>query len=181
MKRAFIVSALLLLILPISSCETSQESYNNLQSNILTLEAELAESEQRVAELADSLEEANNEIIELTNDLEVAQTVTELKYFINKNAIQDWLDTVPKLGVSIDVEEWYQFALYYQQKALEIGYLVSVGSWEAEDGFTVWCEVITEDGSVYFFDPDNCELYNAYFQIDMISTEELGNRHMVSW
>jgi len=79
------------------------------------------------------------------------------KYFTNRCEIEAWLSDVGKpTGASQDVEEWFVYAVYYQQKALEDGYIINVSYSIAEDGETVivTCDVMTNDGNIYYFDPD---------------------------
>ena len=126
-------------------------------------------------ELNVALEQANDTISILTEENDALRNRDGIRYFKNRNEVEDWLQSVPQLGVSEDVEEWYQFALFYQHRAIDDGYLISVGNWEEEDGVTVWCEIITEDGWVYFFNPDDCELIDQYMRIDTSKVDELGS------
>jgi hypothetical protein len=107
---------------------------------------------------------------------QISAMIPTPKYFENRTAIQNWLNSVPKLGISKDPEEWYRFALYYQQKALEVGYIISVAYWRTSSkSIVIWCEVIAQDGWIYYFDPDDCVLIDTNIRIDSIIIEDTVN------
>lgn len=138
-------------------CGVSQDEYDRLESEYAT------------------------QIQELQNELQIREGyIKPPQYFENRKAIEYWLDTILYLGISKDVEQYYQYALYYQQKALDAGYIVSVALWEDGDFIMVWCEVITQDGWIYWFDPDDCELKDYYLRVDMVEPEILENKYMGS-
>jgi outer membrane murein-binding lipoprotein Lpp len=158
----FFLVAGLLIILFIAGCGVSKSDYDNLVADY--------------NELNVSLEQANQTITRLTEENNALRSRDGVRYFKNRNEVEDWLQSVPKLGVSEDVEEWYQFALFYQHRAIYDGYIISVCNWEEESGITIWCEIITEDGWVYFFDPDDCELIDQYMRIDTSKIDELESK-----
>lgn len=152
MKKVIgIIVVLLALVILATGCGISQADYDTM----------VAQKDEQILQL-------NNDIERLTP-----------KYFVNRTAIENWLKLMPSLGISKNPEEWYQFALYYQQKALEAGYIVSVAYWRTgSSNIIIWCEVITQDGYIFYFDPDDCELVDTNLRIDMISPADLENNHL---
>jgi hypothetical protein len=138
--------------------------------------SELAVLQEQIDSLQDTNSNLESDIVALEKsnaDLNNSLKDSKPRYFRNLTEIESWLDSVPHLGVSRDVDEWYQYALFYQKNALDAGYIVSVGNWEDDDSITVWCEIVTEDGWVYFFDPDDLELVNQYIQVDTSNIENI--------
>jgi len=106
----------------------------------------------------------------------------KVRYFTNRLEIEQWLNDVPKLGVSKDVAEWLEYALYYQKRALDAGFITSV-SYTINDDASVFltCDVVTEDGWIYYFDPDDCVLEDTGIRIDIGSVDSLSNRSSLSY
>lgn len=101
------------------------------------------------------------------------------KHFENRTAIENWLKAVPKLGVSKDVETWFQYALYYQHQALKSGYYLSVSYAIQTGGVSITCDIFTVDGYLFYFNPDDCVLNDTNIRIDMVddATLETNNLH----
>ncbi len=171
--KILIITALLLIVVTFGGC-VSQSDYKDLQGEKTALENELAQSQAYSANLTGLINQANTTIIDLSNKLDGAK----LKYFPNRTAIEYWLKTTPDLGISKDAEQWYQYALYYQRKALNNGYIASVAYAIQGEGITIWCEVVTEDGWIYYFDPDTRELTDTYFRIDMVEAKTLETKYI---
>jgi hypothetical protein len=162
--RLLIILTITIILLTFAGCGISQEEYNK------------ALSDKQIAE--NLITSQNATIQELTEQL---NNVKPPSYFENRTAIENWLKTVKKLGVSKDVEEWMQFALYYQQDALNKGYIISVSYSLGEDSASVTCDIVPHDGWIYYFDPDDCELIDTYMRIDMIEPEELENIYSLTY
>lgn len=120
----------------------------------------------------DNLQAENQALQEQINSMVQPPT-----YFENRTAIENWLKFVPKLGISEDVEQWFQFALYYQRKALEAGYIISVSYSVHGNKVSLTCDIITEDGWLYYFDPDDCVLKDTSLRIDMVDDETLESKY----
>jgi hypothetical protein len=163
-KKLFLIGGLLALIILVTGCGISQVDYDKALSTIASQNLTIFMQQ--------------NEMYEMHHIL--SSMVQPPRYFENRTAIETWLNITPKLGVSKDVKEWYQFALYYQQKALQSGYIVSVAYWKTSDGMTVWCEIVAQDGWVYYFNPDDCRLVDSNFRIDMVDNKTLENTRLGS-
>jgi hypothetical protein len=172
--KILITTALLLIVMIFGGC-VSQGEYNSLQNDKTALENDLAQSQAYSENLTQLINQANDTIIDLSDKLNQPK---EIRYFPNRTAIEYWLDTTPDLGISADAEKWYQYALYYQKKALDSGYIVSSAYVLKDEGITIWCEVVAEDGWVYYFDPDTKELKDTYFRIDMAEAKILENKYV---
>lgn len=160
--KILIVLFISIILMTISSCGISQKEYDDLLAENINLETVI---EEKTAEIAQYQETINS----LQKDIENQKP----KYFENRTSITKWLDSVPKLGISADASKWYEYGIYYQRKALEYGYIISVAYYlNSGEDITVWCEVVTEDGWIYYFDPDNpAELLDTYMRIDMDEIE----------
>lgn len=159
MRRYFIALFLVSLsLLTFTSCGVSQEKYDT------------------------DIKSKDTTISELNQQIELLTAKSNLKYFINRTEIQKWLDSVQKLGVSEDIVEWYQYALYYQKDALDKGFILSTAFYMVdEDTMDIWCEAVTEDGKIYYFNPDDCELKESIMEVPMVSPEELRNASKVKF
>ena len=125
----------------------------------------------QVASLLDNRSLDASTIEDLKAQLVALQAEPNAVYFPNRTAITAWLGNVPKLGVSIDAVEWYQYALYYQQQALEAGYIISVAYIVYEGSIAVWCEVVDANGRLYYFDPDDCILEDSDMHVNIAVIE----------
>lgn len=151
--KMLIVLALLFGIMLTGGCGIDQTVYDNALS-------EIARQDQIINELNYQL-----------------ASIKPVGYFNNRLEIERWLDTVPKLGVSKDTEEWYQYAFYYQQKALENGYIISVSYTIDDNNLALTCDIVTQDGWLYYFDPDDCDLQDTGIRVDMVDPEELEKNY----
>jgi hypothetical protein len=163
MKKVIMVLTLVIITVTLAGCGVSQTDYDKALVD---------------KQVAESLVVTQNATIQdlQTQLSEVKQPV----YFENRNAIESWLKTVPKLGISADSEEWFQYAFYYQQKAIEAGYILSV-SYTANDGVVITCDIVTQDGWIYYFDPDDCELHDTSIRVDMIPMSDLDSKAIRSY
>ena len=157
-KKLLLLGGLLALTILFSSCGIPQEDYDKVVADKYS------------AELS-----ANTTIRGLR--AEIATMIKPPKYFENRTAIQNWLNSIPKLGISKDVEQWFQYAIYYQQKAMESGYYLSVSYGIVNKRVTITCDIFTIDGYLYYFNPDNCELHDANIQIDMLDIKYLETKY----
>ena len=168
LKRILLISGLLAIIILATGCGISQSEYDKVVAeNHALQEIVLSKNE--------SLTSANKTITELNK--QIANMVNPPKYFENRTSIENWLNLTPKLGVSKDVEQWYQFALYYQQKALKAGYYLSVSYNIKGKEINVTCDVITIDGYLFFFNPDDCKLIDSGLTIDIKDIADLEKLH----
>ncbi len=156
--KIFMVLFITIIVTTITSCGISQKEYDDLLAENTELKTTI---ESKSTEITQYKETIDN----LQNDLDNQKT----KYFENRTSITKWLDSIPKLGISPDATKWYEYGIYYQRKALEYGYIISVAYYlSSDEDISVWCEVVTEDGWIYYFDPDNPnELLDTYMRIDM--------------
>jgi Tfp pilus assembly protein PilO len=170
--KLLVIMILSIILITFAGCGVSQSDYNKALEDKLTIENRVKE-----------LETIN--AIQLTQINELTELLSEVKlptYFPNRTAIVNWLKTTPKLGVSKDSEQWLQFALYYQQKALEIGYIISVSySINSDGNITVTCDIVTQDGWLYYFDPDDCKLEDTYLRVEMVETKDLENTYQITY
>lgn len=173
MKQLYIVILLMCLaLLTFTSCGISQEKYD---TDINSKDATISELNQQIESLNTSMSEKEEQIKILTEK-------SNLKYFINRTEIQKWLDSVQKLGVSEDIVEWYQYALYYQKDALDKGFILSTAFYMIDEyTMDIWCEAVTEDGKVYYFNPDDCKLKESILEVPMVSPEVLKDKSLVKF
>ncbi len=119
-----------------------------------------------VASEKEQLETKNTELLEENTKL----LEGKVKYFKNRVEIENWLNSVQKpTEDSRDVEEWFVYALSYQKKALDAGFIISV-SWNYVDGgdsIIVSCDIWTVDGTIYWFDPDDAILEDTGLRIPL--------------
>jgi len=157
MKRIILaVLSIVVILLSITGCGISQDDYDELADKVSKLETQKAEQ----ASMIESLTKQLIEVIPI--------------YFENRTAIENWLKSVHNLGVSKDVTQWYQYAFYYQQKAIESGYIISVSYTVDEDEYVnITCDIVTQDGWIYYFDPDDLELHDTRIRVDMLKVSEL--------
>ena len=153
-KKLLLIGGLLAIIFFSTGCGVSQDDYNKALSTISS---------------------QNSTIKDLR--AEISTLVKPPKFFENRTAIQTWLNSVPKLGISKDVTEWFQYALYYQQKALDAGYKLSVSYSINNKKVSITCDIFTIDGYLYYFDPDNCVLKDTNFRIDIVDTKILETKY----
>ncbi len=166
MKTKIILTVLMVFILLVLGGCVSKSDYDIL----------LAEKQSSDTQLA----QANIQIKELSDSLSKAQEVKKVGYFPNRTTIQNWLDITPKLGISANSEQWLQYALYYQQKAIEAGYIISVSYTIDDINISVTCDIITQDGWLYYFNPDDCQLSDTYIRVEMVNNEDLETQHIGS-
>jgi hypothetical protein len=153
-KKLLLIGGLLAIIFFATGCGIPQEDYDKLKSDKYNFE-----------------KSANATIADLR--AEISTLVKPPKFFENRTTIQNWLNSVHKLGVSKDVEQWFQYALFYQQKALDAGYKLSVSYAIVNKKVSITCDIFTVDGYLYYFNPDDCILEDAEFRIDMPDIEYL--------
>ena len=163
MNKFLAVLFLILVMVSFTGCGVSQVNYDKALADKQASENLVASQNVTIKDLQEQLTQNKTPI-----------------YFENRNAIEKWLDSVPKLGVSADPEEWFQYAFYYQQKAIEAGYIISV-SYTADDGVTITCDIVTQDGWIYYFDPDDCKLQDTGLRVDMLPVSELESKAIGSY
>lgn len=122
--------------------------------------------------------EKNYQIQQLQN--QIATMSPAPKHFENRTAIETWLNLTSKLGISKDVEQWFEFALYYQHKALAAGYYLSVSySINPETkSVSITCDMFTVDGYLYYFNPDDCVLKDSGIRVEMIDDATLESKSL---
>ena len=122
------------------------------------------------AELASTEAELVSTEAELTStEVELASTEAELaeikevyppRYFSSGTELQNWLaDDNMSDRSSADAVVWYTNARELQKRALEDGHIINACIRDNLDGtFTVWCEAVTEDNSLYWWNPDTDDI-----------------------
>ena len=150
-----IISSVVLMMLVsgatvLSGCGIPESDYVQLEEQYKNKEAECSDYLRQIEELKN--------------------VKTEIGYFDTRVDVENWLENMPKpTRESADVDEWFAYALYYQTMALESGYIISVSYTYSEDGTTVLvtCDVITTDGVIYFFNPDDAILEDTGIRIPL--------------
>ncbi|HEY4711917.1 MAG TPA: hypothetical protein VIH69_04470 [Dehalococcoidia bacterium] len=125
------------------------------------------------AELADTKAELTSTETELAStEAELASTEAELAeieevyppgYFSSATELQNWLatDDISDRS-SADAVLWYANAQELQERALEDGYIINAYIWDNLDGtYSVYCDAVTEDNSLYWWDPETDNIYYA--------------------
>lgn len=156
-KKLIIISGLLILTILATGCGIAQSDYDKAQAQILKLNNDLVI--------------ANNTSAEL--QAKISAMINPPKYFENRTAIENWLKLVPNLGVSKDIEQWFQYAIYYQRKAMSAGYYLSISYSIQNKKVSITCDIFTIDGDLFYFDPDNLVLHDTQIQIDMAGIDDL--------
>ena len=78
----------------------------------------------------------------------------ELQLWLNQDNISD--------RNSSDAVLWYASALELQKRAIKDGYIINAYIFQDADNpeyFTVYCDAVTEDNSLYWWDPETDEVY----------------------
>jgi hypothetical protein len=153
--KLLVILILTIILITFSSCGITQADYDKALAEKLTAEQITAERDITISELQAKLDNAIP------------------TYFKNRTAIENWMKTIHNLGVSKTNEQWLQYALYYQKKALEFGHIISVSYTLGDDSMSVTCDIVTEDGWIYYFDPDELELKDTRIRVDMVEASEL--------
>lgn len=132
------------------------EEYHKLVATNKTLEEENANLHLECENLAAS-------VLRLEEEVENKNP----RLFTSRTEIEAWLSLIPKPSrPSADVEEWFIYALYYQTKAMHDGYLISISyTFTDRDTMIVTCDIITEDGYIYYFNPDDAILDDTGIRI----------------
>ncbi|MHA1874014.1 MAG: hypothetical protein ACTSVB_07860 [Candidatus Heimdallarchaeaceae archaeon] len=87
----------------------------------------------------------------------------DLRYFKDGVELQLWLDqdNISDRNSS-DAVIWYASALELQKRAIKDGYIINAYIFEDTENpeyFTVYCDAVTEDNSLYWWDPETDEVY----------------------
>lgn len=98
----------------------------------------------------------------LTKSATVEQS-QDLRYFKDGTELQLWLDqdNISDRNSS-DAVIWYASALELQKRAIKDGYIINAYIFEDTENsgyFTVYCDAVTEDNSLYWWDPETDEVY----------------------
>jgi hypothetical protein len=125
------------------------------------------------AELADTKAELTSTETDLAStEADLASTEAELAeieevyppgYFASATELQNWLatDDISDRS-STDAVLWYASAQELQERALEDGYIINAYIWDNLDGtYSVYCDAVTEDNSLYWWDPETDDIYYA--------------------
>ena len=164
-----------LAMLPLTGC-VSQSEYKALEAekenlveenNSLTAELEGVHSELVKVQLDYDTLKADCD--ELTNNYEaVNEELAEIKeffpprYFPSAVELQNWLaeDNISD-RTSADAVLWYANARELQKRALEDGYIINAYIFESETPgyYNVYCDAVTEDDSLYWWDPETDDIY----------------------
>ena len=118
------------------------------------------------AELADTQAELASTEADLTSteaELAEIQEVYPPGYFSSATELQNWLaaDDISDRS-SVDAVLWYANAQELQKRALEDGYIINAYIWDNLDGtYNVYCDAVTEDNSLYWWDPETDDIYYA--------------------
>ena len=97
----------------------------------------------------------------LQEELADIQEVYPPRYFSSGVELQNWLaeDNISDRH-STDAVLWYANALELQERALRDGYIINAYIWDNLDGtYTVFCDAVTEDNSLYWWDPETDDIY----------------------
>lgn len=110
------------------------------------------------------------EVNQLTTEIDSLNLALENKHprlFLNRNEIEEWLEQLPKPTVpSADVDEWFIYAMYFQDRAAKDGYIISISYTIIDDSsLMISCDIITEDGNIYYFNPDNGILKDSSIRV----------------
>ena len=182
MKKRIVCITLLIGLIAITGCGIPQSDYQYLRDYSDNLSALLEDANSQIIELNEDNLKLSENILnseeaakQLQAQIKALENEPQLTHFENRNAIEDWLGAIPQIGISEDVEQWYLYGLYYQQKAMERGYICSVAYYYmGENSYVIWCEVLTVDGYIYYFDPDDCILIDTGLRIDIRNLDDMG-------
>jgi outer membrane murein-binding lipoprotein Lpp len=166
MKKALVIGlVLIMIVLSLSGCTKSfKEEYDTASQENALLNTAIKLLELEKQDLLTENFALGNELNQAKNDL--ANSVPRL--FNNRLEIINWLEGIPKFASpSEDVNEWFIYALYYQKLAMENGYIISI-SYTIDSGSTsITCDVITADGTIYYFDPDTAILEDTSIRVKL--------------
>lgn len=106
-------------------------------------------------------QELQNENLELTEQLTDLNEIYPPRRFTDVVELETWLQKTPNSPESVDAILWFQHALEIQKLAAGDGFIISayLEGPDEEGYYSVYCEAILQDHSLYIWDPDTDDIY----------------------
>lgn len=155
MKKWFIIVSIVAVLLA-ASTGVGFVMLSKTKAELADTQAELASTEADLASTETDLASTEAELAEI-------QEVYPPGYFSSATELQNWLatDDISDRS-SVDAVLWYANAQELQKRALEDGYIINAYIWDNLDGtYNVYCDAVTEDNSLYWWDPETDDIYYA--------------------
>lgn len=112
-------------------------------------------------DLRTQLSSSNTTITQLQQENETLKQQANPRYFKDSNELSLWLNQQSSMS-SETGRDYYENALLLQRKALKDGYIISASYTIYEGGIIVTCDVYTETGILYYFDPEIREIKKGF-------------------
>ena len=156
-RTSFIVMLLLILV-AISGC-VSKTEYDTLAGKY----AELKEVHEALsAEYSSEINKLKLDYSSVQTELDILKETCPPKRFADMNELEAWLLEQPTPSKSNNANSWYAHARQIQEAGLKDGYIIDaviVPDYVDESKYVVNCYAVTEDHSLYWWDPETDEIY----------------------